>query len=275
MKPRQLFGPVSPVLGPGTDRRSFLRGAGATLVGGALLARGGQVLAQDEHGSRSGSIAQTRSGKVRGLYNGRAHVFKGIQYGSSTVGDNRFMPPQKPMPWSGVRDATQLGGQSPQLTAVIMAEEVVSLDNSAFSEDCLYLNVWTPALRDGRRRPVMVWFHGGGFVNGSGGDVRYDGTNLAHKHDVVLVTINERLSAFGFFYLGQLGGEHYADSDNAGLLDLIASPVPDHRRGQLDDPERHGRRRAQSRPERRAGLCLSLGMADAGRGWPPWRAAHD
>jgi para-nitrobenzyl esterase len=218
-----MLGPAGAVTGSGIDRRTFLGATGAAVAGGALFARSGAALAQGGYVSGASSIAQTQSGKVRGVHNGKAHVFKGIQYGASTAGDNRFMPPRKPQPWSGVRDATKLGNQTPQLTAVMLAEEVVSLDNSPFSEDCLYLNVWTPALRDGRKRPVMVWFHGGGFTNGSGGDVRYDGSNLAHKHDVVVVTVNERLNAFGFLYLGQLGGERYADSGNAGLLDLVAS----------------------------------------------------
>ena len=104
-----------------------------------------------------------------------------------------------------------------------MEEEMVSLDHSPMSEDCLRLNVWTAGLKDGKKRPVMVWLHGGGFSGGSGGNVRYDGTNLARKHDVVLVTVNHRLNAFGFLYLGKLGGEKYADSGNAGMLDIVAA----------------------------------------------------
>jgi para-nitrobenzyl esterase len=223
MKSSRQRGPQGPVSSTELDRRAFLRAAGATVAGGALLVSGGQSIAQGAYGNASESIARTQAGRVRGVYNGRAHVFKGIQYGQPTGGENRWMPPKKPRPWAGVRDAFQLGNQTPQLTATMMAEEVVSLDNSPFSEDCLYLNVWTPALNDGQARPVMVWFHGGGFTAGSGGDVRYDGTNLAHKHDVVVVTVNERLNAFGFLYLGQLGGERYADSGNAGLLDLVAA----------------------------------------------------
>ncbi len=226
MESTQVIGPIasaSSATNVSIDRRAFLRATGATAAGAALLASAGPALAQNGYSSNTESIAQTRCGRVRGLHNGKAHVFKGIQYGASAHGDNRFMPAREPQPWSGIRDATRLGNQTPQLTAVMLAEEVVSLDNSPFSEDCLYLNVWTPALRDGRNRPVMVWFHGGGFTNGSGGDVRYDGSNLAHKHDVVVVTVNERLNAFGFLYLAQLGGERYADSGNAGLLDLVTA----------------------------------------------------
>src|SRR6185437_5485383 len=188
------------------DRRAFLQAAGVTLAGSALLARGAPSHAAADYGQAAESIARTRSGRVRGQFNGKAHVFKGVPYGAPTSGENRFMPAKAPRPWSGVRDALRLGDQSPQLTPMIMAEELVAQDNSPFSEDCLFVNVWTPALHDGRGRPVMVWFHGGGFTNGSGGDAAYDGSNLAHKHDVVVVTVNERLNAFGFLYLGQLGG---------------------------------------------------------------------
>jgi para-nitrobenzyl esterase len=221
MKTIRESGLVRDVLGSAMDRRAFLRSAGAAVAGGALLLRGAPVVAQSGHGGNS--VAQTEAGKLRGAFNGKAHVFKGIAYGASTAGENRFMPPRKPAPWSGVRDATKLGNQSPQLTGDFMAEELVSLDNSPYDEDCLYLNVWTPALRDGHKRPVMVWYHGGGFTGGSGGDVRYDGSNLAHRHDVVVVTVNERLNAFGFLYLGEIGGAQFADSGNAGLLDLVAS----------------------------------------------------
>ncbi len=212
---------AKPAPGSAIDRRSFLQSTGAAVLGGALLMRGTGALAQSAR--RDSSIARTRAGRVRGVFNGKAHVFKGIPYAASTAGENRFMAPRSPEPWSGVRDAIQLGGQSPQLTPMLMAEELVSLDNSPFSEDCLYLNVWTPALRDDRPRPVMVWYHGGGFTGGSGGDVRYDGSNLARRHDVVVVTVNERLNAFGFLYLAEVGGAQFADSGNAGLLDLVAS----------------------------------------------------
>ena len=213
----------------GIDRRAFLRAsggaiAGGAIAGGALLAgSAGAAHADAARGGTSSSAAQTKAGRIRGLYNGKAHVFKGVPYAASTAGANRFMAPQSLTPWTDVRDATRLGNQSPQLQANVMPAEMISLDNSAFGEDCLSLNVWTAGLRDGAKRPVMVWFHGGGFSAGSGGDVRYDGTNLASKHGVVLVTVNERLNAFGFLYLGDLGGERYADSGNAGLLDLVAA----------------------------------------------------
>jgi para-nitrobenzyl esterase len=226
MKSAFQNGPVQPTEHSGIDRRAFLRGGGAVIAGGALLADSqAPAIAATAAAARpaSDSMARTRAGTIRGLYNGRAHVFKGVPYAAPTGGANRFMAPQALTPWTGTRDATRLGHQSPQLQANVMPEEMISLDNSPFGEDCLSLNVWTAGLRDGAKRPVMVWFHGGGFSAGSGGDVRYDGTNLAHNHGVVLVTVNERLNAFGFLYLAELGGERYADSGNAGLLDLVAA----------------------------------------------------
>ncbi len=201
----------------GVDRRQALAAGGAAAAGIALGAR--KSFAAD-----MAPVATTTAGKIRGYANGPVKVFKGIPYGASTAGANRFMAPKPPTPWAGVRDATKLGDKSPQLpTKGIMEEEIVSLDKSPMSEDCLVLNLWTAGLRDGGKRPIMVWFHGGGFTQGSGGDVRYDGSNLARKDDVVVVTVNHRLNAFGFLYLAEIGGEKYADSGNAGTLDIVAA----------------------------------------------------
>ncbi|MGZ5928563.1 MAG: carboxylesterase/lipase family protein [Rhizomicrobium sp.] len=199
------------------SRRQILAAGGVAAAGLALDAPGAIA-------AGAGPVANTKYGKIRGTANGSIKVFKGVPYGASTAGANRFMPPQPPTPWSDVRDTIAYGDQSPQAPAMgFMEEEMVSLDHSPMSEDCLRLNVWTAGLKDGKKRPVMVWFHGGGFSGGSGGNVRYDGTNLARKHDVVLVTVNHRLNAFGFLYLAKLGGEKYADSGNAGMLDIVAA----------------------------------------------------
>jgi para-nitrobenzyl esterase len=199
------------------DRRQLLAAGGIAAAGLALDAPA--VLA-----AGAAPMVNTSYGEVRGLINDGVKVFKGIPYGASTAGANRFMPPQPPTPWSDVRDATLLGNRAPQTDATgFMEEEVVALDRTAQSEDCLRLNIWTAGIGDGKKRPVMLWCHGGGFTGGSGGNVRYDGTELAKKHGVVLVTVNHRLNAFGFLYLAKLGGEKYADSGNVGMLDIVAA----------------------------------------------------
>ncbi|MBX5462097.1 MAG: carboxylesterase/lipase family protein [Steroidobacteraceae bacterium] len=174
--------------------------------------------------STEGPVAETATGKVRGFANGPISVFKGIPYGATTAGAHRFAPARRPQPWTDVRDATRLGARAPQLPAEgIIPEEVIAFANEPMSEECLFLNVWTPALRDGRKRPVMVWLHGGGYFAGSGGQDRYDGTRLAMNHDVVVVTLNHRLNVFGHLYLGEIADERYTDSGNVGILDIVAA----------------------------------------------------
>ncbi len=112
----------------------------------------------------------------------------------------------------------------PQRTGAPMKEETDMLQDGPYTEDCLNLDVYTPAIgKNSGKRPVMVWFHGGGFAAGSGGTTSYDGRNLCEKHDVVLVTITHRLNIFGFLYLAELYGDAYADSGNAGILDCVAA----------------------------------------------------
>jgi para-nitrobenzyl esterase len=200
------------------DRRSLLACGGIGLV--ALASRRARAQALPSRGS----IVETTAGRVAGLANGQVRIFKGVPYGAPTSGANRFMPPQKPAPWSGVREATTLGPRCPQpATPGLMPEEAIDLDYGPMSEDCLYLNVWTTAVDAAAKRPVMVWFHGGGYAVGSGGSVRYDGSNLARKRDVVVVTVNHRLNAFGFLDLSGIGGARFADSGNVGMLDIVAA----------------------------------------------------
>jgi para-nitrobenzyl esterase len=199
------------------DRRSLLACGGIGVA--ALAARG----ARAQPLASPGSVVETTAGKVAGLANGPVRIFKGIPYGTPTGGANRFMPPRLPKPWSGIREATQIGPRCPQpATPGLMPEEAIDLDYGPQSEDCLYLNVWTPSLGPAAKRPVMAWFHGGGYVVGSGGSVRYDGSNLARKHDVVVVTVNHRLNAFGFLDLSGIDAR-FADSGNVGLLDIVAA----------------------------------------------------
>jgi para-nitrobenzyl esterase len=145
-------------------------------------------------------------------------VFKGIPYGTA----NRFEAPRKAESWTGVRNTANFGPAAPQpaFTAPPPALAEIITDPGPMGEDCLVLNIWTPAT-DSAKRPVMVWLHGGGFSYGSGASPAYAGTELAAKRDVVVVTVNHRLNLFGYLYLAQLGGGRYADSGNAGMLDIV------------------------------------------------------
>jgi para-nitrobenzyl esterase len=200
-------------------RRSFL---GTSLASGLLL-RNAPVLLAAAKSDSSSPVVETTAGKIRGAMEDKVSAFRGVPYGASTAGSNRFMPPEKPQPWTGIRDTVELGHRSPQ-TASGLIPEVAAVDaNEPAGEDCLVLNVWTPSPTPAHQRPVMVWLHGGGFTSGSGGFKIYDGVNLAGKHDVVVVTVNHRLNAFGYLYLADLGGAKYANATNVGMLDIVAA----------------------------------------------------
>jgi para-nitrobenzyl esterase len=205
-----------------TDRRSFM---GYTLAASALAPRISAVMATDA--PAPAPTVATTAGKIRGISDSGVYAFKGVPYAASTAGAGRFQPPAKPKPWTGVRDATQLGHRSPQLLSLfhgfVPAEVEVMDRDEMMGEDCLVLNVWTPTLERGRKLPVMVWLHGGGFTSGSGGFICYDGLQLAKKHEVVVVTVNHRLTALGYLYLAGLGSEQFANSSNVGNLDIIAA----------------------------------------------------
>jgi para-nitrobenzyl esterase len=164
----------------------------------------------------SGPIAETASGRVRGVVREGVNVFKAIPYGAPTSGKNRFMLARDPEPWTSVRDALRYGPSAPQGDGRTIPAGIAPM-----SEDCLVLNVWTRGLNDGGKRPVMVWIHGGGFNTLSGSSPMYDGTNLAKRGDVVVITLNHRLNVFGFLQLGDLGGDQFAQSGNIGMLDLV------------------------------------------------------
>ena len=200
------------------DRRAFL--SGGTLAASALLGAS-RVWAAPAKSDSSGPVVDTKAGKLRGVALEKAVAFKGVSYGASTAGAGRFMPPQKLEPWTGVRDALELGARSPQNPSGLIPEVDAVDRKEPMSEDCLHLNVWTPGLGASHKRPVMVWLHGGGFTSGSGGFAIYDGTNLAARHDVVVVTVNHRLNVFGYLYLAGIGGAKYADASNVGMLDIV------------------------------------------------------
>ncbi|WP_428660550.1 carboxylesterase/lipase family protein [Reyranella sp.] len=170
-------------------------------------------------------VVETASGRVAGYTAGGVHVFKGIPYGASTAGANRFLPPRKPEPWTGVREATAYAGRSPQAPAAAQRPELATVwgpvDTLPVGEDCLTLHVWTPGLDNGKR-PVLVWLHGGAFSYGSANSPRYDSVKLARRNDVVVVAVNHRLNIFGHLDLSA-HGERFARSGNAGVLDLVAA----------------------------------------------------
>jgi para-nitrobenzyl esterase len=204
------------------DRRAFGLGAVAavSVAAGAAAAQGA-----------SAPEAVVRQGRLRGFRRNGAEIFLGIPYGADTSGPRRFLPPQPPPSWSGVRDATRLGQRAPQLGAPIYAanpiaqymaggraDELLAL-KEPMGEDCLVLNVLTPRADD-RGRPVMVYMHGGGFTSGSGA-VHTLGDRFVTEEDVVLVTLNHRLSLLGYLYLGDLSPSYAVG--NPGLLDLVAA----------------------------------------------------
>lgn len=172
------------------------------------------------------AIAQTQYGKVQGFMSRDVYTFLGVRYGASTEGANRFMPPKEPEPWEGVMPALVYGYCAPQNDPNYANNAGVWRDHwnySNLSEDCLFLNVWTKGLADGKKRPVMVWFHGGGYAAGNGIEQDgYHGENLARYGDIVFVSVNHRLNAFGFTDFSGVDAK-YEDSGNAGTLDMVAA----------------------------------------------------
>jgi para-nitrobenzyl esterase len=206
------------------NRRTWLRStghwAGALLVIPSVNHLGGVL--------QPSPVVDTTAGRIRGAVTNGIYAFKGVPYGADTA-TRRFQRPVPPSPWTGVRDALTLGPTAPQPGR-----------REAISEDCLHLNVWTPGLGDSARRPVMVWFHGGAYSSGTSNEPETDGARLAERGDVVVVTVNHRLNAFGYLSLAAWGGEDLADSGNAGMLDLILALqwVRDHATRLGGDPSR-------------------------------------
>ncbi len=228
MNRKSSSNPRKDFLNLNVGRRALMK---STLLSGGAAAAGALVsglipavaLGVDPSSKYEGPIVETAAGKVRGVLQGGTHIFRGIPYGASTAGINRFMPPRKPEPWAGVREVFQNGPTAPQLTGPVNSLILNHGAPAVQGEDCLVMNVFTPGVNDGRKRPVMVWLHGGGFAGGAGSAHAFDGNYLARSGDVVVVSVNHRLNIFGYLYLADAGGEKYADSGNAGLLDIVAA----------------------------------------------------
>jgi para-nitrobenzyl esterase len=198
------------------NRRTLIK---SSLFGGAIAAN--PAFAARAIGSKSESpVVETTAGKVRGIENNATVVFRGIPYGTSTAGANRFLPARKPEPWTGVRNAFENGHTATQVMPAASAIGFGLRSNALQGEDCLALNVFTPAVTG--KRPVMVWIHGGGYTYSSGTTLVADGTNLARTGDVTVVSLNHRLNIFGHLFLAEAGAK-YADSGNVGILDLVAA----------------------------------------------------
>jgi para-nitrobenzyl esterase len=227
-----------------TTRRDFLKssslslsaaGAAASAAVSTLLS--GAAASQEAApvrplgGTATGKIfieADTTYGKVQGIQTTGIKEFKGVPYGASTGGRNRFMPPKKPAAWKGVRECLAHGQISPQALTDLRSDYGVMIhwdyQPGGMGEDCLNLNIWTPGLKDNAKRPVLVSFHGGGFTTGSGNAIGYDGAQLARFGDVVVVTVNHRLAAFGYTQLADLGAPaEFSYAGCAGIMDLAAS----------------------------------------------------
>ncbi len=198
-----------------TDRRGAMKAAAGIGLGAAIP---GQLSAQAPR-----PVVETRDGKLRGSASTGAHVFKGIPYGASTAGANRYLPPQPVTPWTGVRDALAWGDTAPQTDgSTVDPNRVPQPGDPKVSEDCLVLNVFTPEASRAKKRPVMVWLHGGGWWVGSGSEAMTEGSNLAEFGDVVVVTLNHRLNIFGYLKLED-DDPRFADAGNVGVLDMVAA----------------------------------------------------
>lgn len=173
--------------------------------------------------SSSSAVVDTDCGKVAGYIRNGIHIYKGVPYAKA----ERFMAPVEADHWDGIRSCRHFGPTAPQAPRAGYGNDEIAFafdwDDGYTGEDCQRLNIWTPGINDNKKRPVMVWLHGGGYSAGSGQEQPgYDGANLASKGDVVVVTLNHRLNVLGFLDLSAFG-DKYADSGNAGMLDIIAA----------------------------------------------------
>lgn len=208
----------SPVSSP--SRRLFLRRSATTAAittGTVSIGAHASILSSGE------PVVETTLGKIRGRASQGVAAFKGIPYAASTEGANRFMPPARRQPWAGVRDAFEHGASAPQPQGGSPAEFAWYWPKQPISEDCLSLAIYTPGVNDNKRRPVLVWLHGGAFSIGAGTSDGFDGSHLAKSQDVVVITINHRLNVFGSFFIEGIE-RHFSDaSANIAALDQIAA----------------------------------------------------
>ncbi|WP_053990636.1 carboxylesterase/lipase family protein [Mangrovimonas sp. TPBH4] len=193
------------------NRRNFLKLSSLGLVAVPLIP---QLVFPGTFNSSDNIIANTAYGKIKGYRQEGVSIFKGVPYAGKVSGGRRFLTPDKLKPWTGIKDATQLGPPSIQTP-----NQTFGINEPAPAEDCLVLNIWTPET-DHKKRPVMVYNHGGGYNNGSGGSVYQDGANLARYYDVVVVETNHRLGLLGFLYLDHIADEDYQGSGNRGVQDI-------------------------------------------------------
>lgn len=207
------------------SRRTFLK-QNSILAAGAWAVGSAPSIIAEAHSQAAAPIAETTYGKLCGRTENGIHVFRGIPYGADTSGRNRFMPPQKPAPWTGTRDALEWGSCAPQPLASGNYDYARAVCwarlRGGTGEDCLVLNVWTPGLNDGGKRAVLFSIHGGGYTSGTSSNPVFDGGNLARRDNVVVVTVNHRLGALGFLDLGEFAPE-FAQSGVVGLMDLVAA----------------------------------------------------
>ncbi len=202
-------------------------GVGAALGGAAHAADSPRPAAPGTSGTCStprSAVASTQYGKVRGYVEDGVLTFKGVPYGASTGGENRWLPAKPPTPWADEYPALTYGPNCPQRLHDWSSEQTFlqQWTDGWQSEDMLKVNVWTPSLTG--KRPVMVYLHGGGYFFGSAYELAsQDGAQMARHHDVVSVTVNHRLNILGFFDVSSLGGSAYADSMNVGMTDLVAA----------------------------------------------------
>lgn len=209
------------------SRRALLQMGSMAAVAGAaglILPRSARAITEAE----MFPAVETRYGKVRGVEWNGIKTFKGIRYGASTAGRNRYLPPQPPASWTGTFDAFDYGQIAPQAptdrrshySAMIFWDR----QPGGIGEDCLVLNVWTPSINDNAKRAVLVIYHGGGFTSGSGNGIGFDGDQAARYDDVVVVSVNHRLSSFGFLNLAGVGApEEFKYAGVAGALDMVAA----------------------------------------------------